>query len=97
MAVTKKDLSDILKDAGLDVGEDAAIAAVKAVFKALPKIALATENKIDDLVAPVLLMLEPKLVEMLDAIYDDEAATTVAEDVVTEVVTDVVTDVVTPA
>lgn len=57
-----------LKSAGLNIAEDAAIAAAKAVLVVLPKIVAKTENKYDDLLLPVLSVLEPKLMELLDKI-----------------------------
>ena len=57
-----------LKSAGLNIAEDAAIAAAKAVLVVLPKIVAKTQNKYDDLLLPVLSVLEPKLMELLDKI-----------------------------
>lgn len=68
MEDAKKILVEELKAAGLDIAEDAALAAAKAVLKAVPKIVAATENKFDDLVVPVLSVLEPKLFELIDKI-----------------------------
>ena len=65
----KEILMKHLKEAGLDIGEDVAIKVVKAIFKAAPELALASENKIDDLFVPVLSMIESPLVNMLDNIY----------------------------
>ena len=61
-------LKEELKKEGLEIAEEAAMAATKAVLKALPKVVLATENKYDDLLVPVLGVLEPKLMELLDGI-----------------------------
>ena len=66
--MNRSELSDILKEHGLNVAEDTAIAAVKSIFKALPDIALKTENKVDDLFIPVVSIIEPKIIEMLDKI-----------------------------
>lgn len=79
--MNQKELSDILKDTGLDIGEDAAIAAVKALFKALPKIALATDTKVDDMFVPVLGLIEPQIIKMLDDIYDDDGVVEEVEEV----------------
>jgi hypothetical protein len=64
----KKLIVEELKKEGMDIAEDAAISAVKAIFKVLPKVALATENKFDDLLIPVLGVVEPKILELLDKI-----------------------------
>jgi len=61
-------LKEILKDEGLEIAEETAIAAAKAIFRSLPAIALATENKYDDMFVPVFGILEPKVIELLDGI-----------------------------
>ena len=66
------DLKAILKEelanAGAEVAEEAAIAALKGIMKAAPRIAAATENTVDDMFIPVLALIEPKLIELLDQI-----------------------------
>lgn len=62
----KQILLDELKKEGLDLADDALIQAVKAVFKALPKFLLATENKVDDLLIAVLPAIEKVVVEKID-------------------------------
>lgn len=64
----KKEIAELLKGKGLDVAEDAAIKAVKALFEILPMIVAKTENKYDDMLIPVLGVLEPKIIELLDKI-----------------------------
>lgn len=64
----KAKLVEILKSEGVEILEDQAVSLVKGVFKALPKIAAATENKVDDLVVPLLMVVEPKILEVLDKI-----------------------------
>lgn len=64
----KQLLLEELKKEGLDVAEDAAISATKAVFKALPKFFLATENKYDDLLVGILPVIEPSVIKLLDQI-----------------------------
>lgn len=68
----KKILMEELKKEGLDVAEDAAMGACKAVFKALPKFFLATENKYDDMVIALLPVIEPQLMKLLDKIDGEE-------------------------
>ena len=64
----KKMIVDELKEAGVDIAEDAATAVVRAVFKVIPKVALATENKIDDMFVPVLGIIEPQIIKLVDKI-----------------------------
>ena len=64
----KKVLIKELKQAGLNVGENAAKEVVKAVFKAIPKFVLATENKADDLLVAILPVVEPHVLSLLDKI-----------------------------
>lgn len=68
----KKALIKELKQAGLNVGEDAAKEVVRAVFKALPKFVLATENKVDDLLIAILPVIEPHVIKALDGIDGEE-------------------------
>lgn len=68
----KSMIKEELKEAGLNIAEEAAIDAVKALFKILPKLAMASENKYDDLLIPVLGVVEPKVLEMLDKIDGEE-------------------------
>ena len=68
-----------LKQAGLNVGEDAAKEVVQAVFRALPKFVLATENKIDDLLVAILPVIEPHVLKVLDKI-DGEVEGSSAEE-----------------
>ena len=64
----KKVLVEELKKHGLDIAEDAAVSAVKAMVKSLPPFFLATENKYDDLLIAILPVLEPALINALDKI-----------------------------
>ena len=64
----KKELLDGLKAAGLNVAEDAAVGVFKALISIIPKVVLASENKVDDLLVPVLAVLEPKIMEAIDKI-----------------------------
>jgi hypothetical protein len=68
----KAELVEILKKNGLDIAEDAAVMAIKAVFKAIPEIVLATENKFDDLLIPLLGILEPQILTLADKIDGQE-------------------------
>lgn len=68
----KEEIVELLKSKGLDVAEDAAIGVVKGLFEVLPAIVLKTENKYDDLLIPMLAVLEPKVMELLDGIDGKE-------------------------
>lgn len=57
-----------LKAEGIEVAEELAKNVVKAVFRALPKVVAATENKVDDLLLPAFAILEPKLLALVDDI-----------------------------
>lgn len=61
-----------LKAAGLDLAEDSAVLAVRAVLKAIPKVVAATDNKIDDLLVPLLQVVEGPLLSLLDKIDGEE-------------------------
>lgn len=68
----KKEIVELLKGKGLDVAEDVAIKAVKGVFEVLPVIIAKTENKYDDLLLPILGILEGEIVRLLDKIDGEE-------------------------
>lgn len=68
----KEIIVEELKKEGLNIAEDAAIIVAKAIFRVLPKAAAATENKYDDLIIPVIGVLEPKVMELLDGIDKEE-------------------------
>jgi len=70
----KQILLEGLKKEGLDVAEDAAAGAVKAVFKALPAFLLATENKYDDMLIPILGIVEPQVLAVVDKIDGEDDA-----------------------
>lgn len=64
----KKLLLKELKKAGLNIGEEAVKGVVEAVFDALPKFFLATENKVDDLAIAILPIIKPHVIAALDKI-----------------------------
>lgn len=68
----KQIIVEALKEAGLELGEDVAMAAAKTIWRVLPKVAVATENKVDDLLVPVLTVLEPTVMDLLDKIDKKE-------------------------
>lgn len=64
-----------LKKAGLNVGEEAAKQLLKAVFAAIPKFVLATENKVDDTLIAILPVIEPYILSLLDSIDKEQDET----------------------
>lgn len=64
----KSAIVDILKEQGLDIAEDVVALTIKAVLKGLPKILEQTENKYDDLLIPLLKVIEGPLLELVDKI-----------------------------
>ena len=68
----KKMIVDELKSNGMEIAEDAAISVVKVIFAILPKIAVATENKWDDMMLPILGIVEPIIMKELDKIDGQE-------------------------
>lgn len=61
-----------LKANGLDIAEDVAVSIVKVVFGLVPKIVLATDNKVDDLLIAVLPIIEAPIMAILDKIDGKE-------------------------
>lgn len=68
MKTPKQVLVEALKKEGLDLAEEAAMKATKAVIKALPEFLAATENKWDDLLIALIPVLEPAIMKALDKI-----------------------------
>lgn len=68
----KSALIEELKAAGLDVGEEVAVAAVKGVFKAVERLIEMSANKYDDMLLPVIKLAEPKVMELLDKIDKED-------------------------
>lgn len=64
----KKELVLELKKLGIELGEEAAIKLVQIAFRMMPKILAQTENKTDDLLIPLLALVEPKIIELLEKI-----------------------------
>lgn len=56
------------KEQGLVIAEETAVKLVKVIFKVFPDIFRATKNPFDDLLIPLLAVIEPKVVDMLDKI-----------------------------
>jgi len=64
----KKMIVDGLKEEGIEIAEEAAIATAKAIFKIIPVVVAATPNKIDDLLIPVLAVVKDPVIKVLDNI-----------------------------
>ena len=68
----KGEISDKLKQSGLNIAEDAIVDAVKVVFKIVPLLVAKIKNETVKMVVSVivgsLVMLEPKILEYLDKI-----------------------------
>ena len=64
----KEELLELLKDKGLDIAEEALKDLVEGVFEILPVLVSKTENTYDDLLVPMLGLIKPKILEMIDKI-----------------------------
>lgn len=64
-----------LKAVGIDLAEDVAVDAARALFSGLEKVVIATENKTDDLFLPLIAILKKPAFDALDKIdgKDDPA------------------------
>lgn len=67
-AYSVKALVASFKEAGIEIGEDAAIKAVEILIKFFEDSAKLSENKFDDIVAGLLPTLKPYIMEQLDRI-----------------------------
>lgn len=74
MEELKKEILEEAKAKGLDLAEDSIKAVVEFALAALEKVALKSENKIDDLVVSLLPILKPKLMELIDLIDGEKDA-----------------------
>lgn len=70
----KNELLKELKKAGLNIGEDAVEAVVEAVFKAIPVHLAKKNHPVAPIVAGILPILKPFVLEMVDKIYVEEDA-----------------------
>jgi len=68
----KKEIKEILRKHGAYIAEDVSVSVAKGVLKALPEILQATDNKFDDLLIPLISVIEPKILEILDKIDGEE-------------------------
>lgn len=68
----KKMIVEELKKEGKNVAEDAVAGVARALFRVVPKAVAATENKYDDLLVPMLAVIEPKVMEAIDGIDGED-------------------------
>ena len=66
MEELKKELVQDAKAKGLDIAEDSLKSLVEFAFDALPKIAAKTETKLDDMFVPVLALIKPTVMKLVD-------------------------------
>jgi hypothetical protein len=67
-AELKKEIENEFKAAGIELAEEGAIKVANVIFKMLPKIASETDNKIDDMLVPLLGLVQPQVIELLKKI-----------------------------
>ncbi len=68
----KKIIVEEFKAEGLEIAEDVAIRLTKVAFRVLPKVVSATETKVDDLLIPLLSVIEAPVMKALDKIDGQE-------------------------
>lgn len=64
----EKSLSELLKEKGLDIAEDAAKAIVEAVFQLAEEAVKKSSNKYDDMLLAALPLVKPVVLEYVDKI-----------------------------
>lgn len=57
-----------LKEQGIEIAEETAKAVVEALFDSAPDLVLATKNKYDDLLIPLLAGAKPQVMKLLENI-----------------------------
>ena len=65
-------LVEELKKEGIELAEETAKMACKALFRAIPKVVVASENKYDDMLLAVLPVIEPMIMNLLEDINKDD-------------------------
>lgn len=68
----KKDITDIFKAEGLDVAEDMAVAATRAVFKLITVMVPQVSFGLGSIILPLVNAVEPKILTMLDKIDGED-------------------------
>lgn len=70
--MNKTEVVTVLKSEGLDVAEDMAVQAVKAAFKILAALAPKVSQTAGAIIGPLLAVLEPRILELLDKIDGED-------------------------
>jgi hypothetical protein len=68
MEEIKKDLLEKLKSEGFEIAEDAVLKLFKVLYPFATALVIATPNKIDDVLIPILAVIEPKIIALIDKI-----------------------------
>jgi hypothetical protein len=71
MSVGKMIVEELKKE-GLDIAEDVAIKVVHVLFNVLEKAAVQSENKYDDLIIPLIPIIKPMVLKLVDKIDGKE-------------------------
>ena len=68
--MTKNEILEMVinefKTEGIEIAEDVALRAAKVGFGLAKKIVIATPNSIDDILLPIIAIVEPKVYEWID-------------------------------
>lgn len=72
MSYDIKKLAAKLKEKGLDVAEEGAKVTVESVLEWVKEEAIASENKIDDVVVAIIPVIKPHIMEQIDKIDGQE-------------------------
>lgn len=68
----QKEVIAVLKSEGMDIAEDMAVQAVKSAFKILILLAPKVSQTAGAIIAPMLAVLEPRILELLDKIDGED-------------------------
>lgn len=68
----KKEVVEILKKHGLDIAESQLTSLINGLFDAIPELVMSTENKYDDMLIPLLAVIKPALLSLVDQIDGEE-------------------------
>lgn len=68
-----------MKAEGLELAEETAKLALKAIMRALPKVVEASENKYYEMLIPILAVVEPQIMKLIEDINKADNEPEVAE------------------
>jgi hypothetical protein len=68
MEEIKKELVEKLKEEGFEIAEDVVLKLFKILYPFASALVLATPNKIDDVLIPILAVIEPQILKLIDKI-----------------------------